>query len=180
MTKSLEILINGEGNNVNSHDNHTLVYCALPGNHITGFFALLPTSSFVFSWRWYLRWWLRPFWGVTQCFWVFPRYIYLPCILRFPWVSPRYTCYSTPIFLLLICLLLQGCLSQKPRRAEGKLFSLPYTLAHNGHLGSLFFLSFSWHLWANMVKCMISKKYILNFHWYAFTSREIYQLYLCI
>ena len=33
-----------------------------------------PTSSFVFFWRWYLKWWLWPFQGVTLFSWVSPMY----------------------------------------------------------------------------------------------------------
>lgn len=31
-SKSLETLINAEGKDLNLHNNHTLVYCAFPGN----------------------------------------------------------------------------------------------------------------------------------------------------
>lgn len=59
---------------------------------------------------------LKPFWGVTQ----------------FSWLSPMYArgIHATIllfIFLLLICPFITGvggCLSQQPRRMEGKLFFL--------------------------------------------------------
>ena len=47
MTKSLEILIKREGNHFNSCNNHTLVYCALLGNHIPGSLGLPPTSFYL-------------------------------------------------------------------------------------------------------------------------------------
>ena len=63
-----------------------------------------PPTSFVFSWKWFLRWWFGPFLGVTQ----------------FPWVSPMYKgdIHVTKllfVFLLLICLFITR-ISQPPRR----------------------------------------------------------------
>ena len=36
-----------------------------------------PTSSFVFSWRWYLGWGFHPFWGVTWFFWISFMYVHV-------------------------------------------------------------------------------------------------------
>ena len=75
----------------------------------------VPHILFVFSWRWYLRWWFGPFW--------------------FSWVSPLYArgihvIRLMFVFLLLTCLLLWGArggnLSQEPGKVKGKLFFLPY------------------------------------------------------
>lgn len=70
-------------------------------------------TSFVFRWRWYLRGRLLPFWGVVQ----------------FSWVSLVYTGGMHVIkllfvFLLLLHLVLQGGLSQEPRRKEGNIIPL--------------------------------------------------------
>ena len=73
------------------------------------------TSSSVFSWKWYLKWWFGPIWGVTQFSSVSPMYTRGLHVIKLLFVFP-----------LLVCLLLQGGLSQEPRRVEGKLFFLSY------------------------------------------------------
>lgn len=112
---SLEPLTNAE-DSVNPHNTLILVYCAFPGNS-HNWLSPSPTS-FIFSWRLYLRWWLQAFWQATQ----------------FSWVSPTYPggIHVIQLFLLLICLLLRGCLSQEPRRrVEGKLLPFPPTIPYS-------------------------------------------------
>ena len=55
---------------LNLNNNLILVTCALPEN------LVLPhqTFSFFIGWKWYLRWYLGPFQGVTQFSWVSPMY----------------------------------------------------------------------------------------------------------
>lgn len=57
------------GTDLNPGDNLSLVSCALPGD--LPYLTLCP-QDLVYSWRWYLRWWLPPFWQVTQWSWVSP------------------------------------------------------------------------------------------------------------
>lgn len=59
-SKSLEILINEEGNDLKTL--FTVLSLVTSHNRPQ---SPTPTSSFVFSWRCYLRWWLRPLQGVT-------------------------------------------------------------------------------------------------------------------
>lgn len=75
MAKSLETLINGEVNGQMYH--MLLTVLCLVTFHNDPRPPIYSHTSFVFSWRWYLRCWLEPFPGVTQ----------------FPWVCPMYTCY---------------------------------------------------------------------------------------
>lgn len=80
-----------------------------------------PPTSLIFSWRWYLRWCLGPFWGVTQCSWV------SPCIQQ---VYMLLNLHFSPVDLSLIYRVGRGCcLSQETRRVKGTLFFLSHTLA---------------------------------------------------
>lgn len=113
---NLETLSSGEGVWLKSHNNFTLVYCALTKickttypcllcfsrwPPLTGLPTLPPplqTPSFLFNWRWYLA-----IWGVTQ----------------FSWLSPMYkdgTLYYIIklLFFLLLYYLLQGEYQSKP------------------------------------------------------------------
>ena len=111
MTKPLETLTYRESSDLNGPNNHT---CALGDNLHNRLLPLPPPTSFVFSWSSCLGWWLRPFQGFIQ----------------FSWVSPKYTgvymLLNSFVFLLLICLSLQGVLNQEPKKVERKLFSLFY------------------------------------------------------
>ena len=64
---------------------------------------MLPHLYFIFSWRWYLRWWLGPSEGVTQFFLIFPM-----CIR------------NTQVNKLLFALLLFCNLSRLPSWLSGK------------------------------------------------------------
>lgn len=102
-------ILSVERRGLNLHHDLSLVSCAFT-RHLPGTDSPHPTS-FVFSWRRYLRLWLWLLWRVTQ----------------FSWVSPMYTesihvIKLVCVFLLLLYLLLQKCLSQEPRKVEGKLF----------------------------------------------------------
>ena len=107
ISKSLETFTNGEGTHLNLCNNHTLVYCAFPGNLYQ---RPSPTSSsFVFSWRWYLRWWL----------WLFQR------VTLFSWVSPMYTGGIRSIKLCFSCsnlsyMNLINIPAKEPRKEEEK------------------------------------------------------------
>ena len=103
-----------EDNNLNLHNKLSLVYSAFPGNLPEPVSPHHPTSSFVFSWRWYLGWWLGPF----------------PAITQFSWVSPRSSGGVRVIPLVCFCpvnpSLIRGGSSQEPRRVKGKFFSPLY------------------------------------------------------
>ena len=86
--------------------------------------SLHPKIFFVFSWRWYLRWWLGPFLVMTQFSWISSMF-YTGGIH-----GVKLACF----FLLLNCLLLQWCLSQEPRKLEGKLFFFPISVSFGGFL----------------------------------------------
>ena len=77
-----------------------------------------PPTSFVWYgiiFWWYLKWWsLGPFLEVTQFSWVSPVCIGVIHVIKLLFV-----------FFLIIYLLLQRCLSQKPRKIQGKSFFLP-------------------------------------------------------
>ena len=95
MIKFLETLINGEGRDLNLHNNHTLVYCALPDNLLQ--LHLNPQSFFAFRWVWYIKWWLGLFQRATQFSWVSHIYMEGIHVIKFLFV-----------FLVLICLLSRG------------------------------------------------------------------------
>ena len=114
---TLKILINAEGRDLNLHNNLVLVHSAFPSN-----FPYWPSpnsttsKSFFFIWRWYLRWQLGPSGEVTQ----------------FSWASflSVQEVYMLSIFCLFFShqsvFLLQGCLSQEPRRVDRKFFFSPH------------------------------------------------------
>ena len=96
--KSLETHINGEDNDLNLRNSHSL-FTVLFLIASYNWLSHPPTFSFVCRWRWYLRLWLLPFWDVSQFFWISSMYT---------WVIHAITL----VFLSLICLLEQGSLSQ--------------------------------------------------------------------
>ena len=70
-SKSLDTFTNGDSNEFNLHNSHidsVLFLMASPN------WSSTPASPFVFSWRWYLRWWLGPFQRVISFFWISPIY----------------------------------------------------------------------------------------------------------
>lgn len=78
---------------------------------------LPPPAFFVFSWRRYLRWCLELLQGITQ----FPS-------ASLTYTGGIYVIKLLFLFLLLICLLLHGCLSQEPRRVEENNFFPSYQI----------------------------------------------------
>ena len=111
-SKSLDTFTNGDSNEFNQHNSYidsVLFLMASPN------WSSTPASPFVFSWRWYLRWWLGPFQRV----------------ISFSWISPIYTRGMHVIKLLFVCyysVFFPRGLSQEPGRAEGKLFFLPHSI----------------------------------------------------
>ena len=74
VNKLLEILINGEGCFSSPKQPDSCLSVLHLVTSIIGL-PLTPHLSFVFSWRWYLRWWLEPFW------WELPIFLgIIPCI----------------------------------------------------------------------------------------------------
>ena len=122
-TKSLETLINGEGKDFNLCNNLALVYVLFL---MTSHNWLSPASLnffffLVFSWRWYLRWWLGPLLKAT-CFpgslqYIQELYMLLNFCGFFFWF----------LFFILIWVLLQRGFCQEPKRVNRKLLFLPYT-----------------------------------------------------
>lgn len=92
----------------------TLVYWALPDNTPQIAPPSTHTSALVFSWRWYGRWWLGPFQGVTSFPWVSPMYIRDIHVIKLMFFS----CYS-------VFDLGWGSLSEEPRRVKENYFSCP-------------------------------------------------------
>lgn len=65
MTKPRATHINGKSHRLKWQPLITC-YCLITSHN-----WLLSSTSFVFSWRRYLRWWLWPFWRVTQFSWCY-------------------------------------------------------------------------------------------------------------
>lgn len=86
MTKSLETLINGQGNDLNLPSNLMLFTVLFLASPIPGSLPYSPTSAFVFRLRWYLRGWRGPFWGVTPFSWVSPLFTGIRHVITFLFV----------------------------------------------------------------------------------------------
>ena len=104
MIRLLEICINGEDSDLSLHND--LVWCTFPGD-IHCWHSPPSTTSFIFSWEWYLGWGLWPLWPSTQFFWVSP-------------MNTGYYTFVFPVHLSHFNLIIR--LRKEPRRVEENFF----------------------------------------------------------
>lgn len=116
--------------NLNLQNNHTLVYCVLPG-HLP---QLLPTPNIFLCLKLEMVFKVMA-WVILGCYSVSPGLSY---------VYRRYPCYQIYVcFSLVNVFYYSGRLYQEPRKTEGKLVFLPYIYMPKQYFVYVFlFLSF--------------------------------------